>query len=233
MPAPISHAFPDVRRADAGTILVSSWPLPAAGVQKQAADLVIEEWEHLERPAGMLSFTTFLSENGREVLNYAQWTCDDAHRAWARAVRRSEDLSRVDRMVLGIERPGEVRYALYRSYATEQRRDRAPGALVTPTFETEGPACQRAFVDRVVDILERTRPPGLLAAHFHTSKDGRRVLNHAEWKDLAAWRRYTESGGTVELGLMIEGLDGVTPAPTRPSVPRYLPYKSLVNVAAP
>ncbi|MEU6990214.1 antibiotic biosynthesis monooxygenase [Streptomyces sp. NPDC046465] len=233
MPAPISSAFPDVRRADAGTILVSSWPLPAPGVQKQAADLVLEEWEQRDRPAGMLSFTTFLSENGREVLNYTQWTDDDSYREWARAARRSEDISKVDRMLLGIERPGEVRYSLYRSYTPEDSPDRTPGALVTPIFETEGPDNQRAFVDGVVDILERTRPPGLLAVHFHTSKDGRRVLNHAEWRDMSAWRRFTEGGGTVELGMMIEALEGVTPAPTQPSVPRYLPYKSLVNVAAP
>ncbi|MFH8610924.1 antibiotic biosynthesis monooxygenase [Streptomyces sp. NPDC018029] len=233
MAAPISRAFPDVRRADAGTILVSSWTLPAPGVQKQAADLVIEEWEHQERPAAMLSFTTFLSENGREVLNYAQWTDDDSHREWARAAQNSEQLSRVDRMVLGIERPGEVRYSLYRSYATEERAESTPGALVTPIFETDGPDRQRAFIDGVVAILERTRPPGLLAAHFHTSKDGRLVLNHGEWRDMSAWRRFTEGGGTVELGVMIDGLEGVTPAPTQPSVPRYLPYKSLVNVAAP
>ncbi|MEV0253408.1 antibiotic biosynthesis monooxygenase [Streptomyces sp. NPDC050732] len=233
MAAPISRAFPDVRRADAGTILVSSWTLPAPGVQKQAADLVIEEWEHQERPAAMLSFTTFLSENGREVLNYAQWTDDDSHREWARAAQNSEDMSRVDRMVLGIERPGEVRYSLYRSYATEERAESTPGALVTPIFETDGPDRQRAFIDGVVAILERTRPPGLLAAHFHTSKDGRLVLNHGEWRDMSAWRRFTEGGGTVELGVMIDGLEGVTPAPTQPSVPRYLPYKSLVNVAAP
>ncbi|MFD4631084.1 antibiotic biosynthesis monooxygenase [Streptomyces sp. NPDC058284] len=233
MAAPIARAFPDVRRADAGTILVSSWTLPAPGVQKQAADLVIEEWEQQERPAGMLSFTTFLSENGREVLNYAQWTDDDSYREWARAARRPEGMSKVDRMVLGIERPGQVRYGLYRSYAPDEGPDGAPGALVTPTFETTGPDSQRAFVDNVIAILERTRPPGLLAAHFHTSKDGRRVLNHAEWRDMSAWRRFAEGGGTVELGTMIEALDGVTPAPTRPSVPRYLPYKSLVNVAAP
>ncbi|MFK4066980.1 antibiotic biosynthesis monooxygenase [Streptomyces sp. NPDC029674] len=233
MAAPISRAFPDVRRADVGTILVSSWTLPAPGVQKQAADLVIEEWEQQKRPAGMLSFTTFLSENGREVLNYAQWTDDDSHREWARAALNSEDMRGVDRMVLGIERPGEVRYSLYRSYATEERSESTPGALVTPLFETDGPDRQRAFIDGVVAILERTRPPGLLAAHFHTSKDGRRVLNHGEWTDMSAWRRFTEGGGTVELGVMLDGLEGVTPVPTQPSVPRYLPYKSLVNVAAP
>ncbi|MEU5683517.1 antibiotic biosynthesis monooxygenase [Streptomyces venezuelae] len=233
MAALITRAFPDVRRADAGTILVSSWTLPAPGVQKQAADLAIEKWEHQERPDAMLSFTTFLSENGREVLNYAQWTDDDSQREWTRAARRSHDIGGVERMVLGIERPGEVRYSLHRSYTSEEEADSAPGALVTPTFETEGPDSQRAFIDGVIAILERTRPPGLLAAHFHMSKDGHGVLNHAEWRDMSAWRRFAESGGTVEMGMLIEGLEGVAPAPTQLGVPRYLPYKSLVNVEAP
>ncbi|MEV5979513.1 antibiotic biosynthesis monooxygenase [Streptomyces sp. NPDC052114] len=232
MTTPIPDAFPDVRRADAGTILVSSWIVPAPDVQRRAADLVIEGWEHEERPDAMLSVTTFLGEDGREVLNHAQWTDDESHLAWARA-RRSQSISEVDRIVPGIERPGLVRYAHYRSYAPARSADRTPGALVTPTFETEGPDSQRALADAVVDILERLRPEGLLGAHFLASKDGRRVLNHAEWEDMAAWRRFAGDGGTRELRTAIDTLEGVTPVHARLDVPRYLPHKSLVNVVAP
>ncbi|WP_069883719.1 antibiotic biosynthesis monooxygenase [Streptomyces luteocolor] len=226
------EAFPDVRRADAGTILVSSWIVPAPEVQRQAADLVIEGWEQEDRPDAMLSLTTFLSVDGTEVLNHAQWTDDDSHLAWARA-RRPQGISEVDRIVPGIERPRLVRYALHRSYAPEESADRTPGVLVTPTFEIEGPDSQRALADAVVGILERLGPDGLLGAHFLVSKDGRRVLNHAEWEDMAAWRRFAQDGGTNELRTVIGTLEGVTPVHARLDVPRYFPHKSLVNIPAP
>ncbi|MEU7581541.1 antibiotic biosynthesis monooxygenase [Streptomyces sp. NPDC041068] len=231
MPAPIPAAFPDVRRADAGAILVSSWIVPAPDVQRQAADLVIEGWQDEERPDAMLSITTFLGEDGTQVLNYAQWTDDDAHLAWARA-RRAQGVSKVDRIVPGIRRPGLLRYALHGSYAPEENVGRTPKALVTPAFETDGPKSQRALGDTVIAMLERLRPAGLLAAHIHASKDGRRVLDHAEWEDLAAWRSFAEQGGADELAAAIAQLEGVTPAHPRLAEPRYLPHKSLVNVAA-
>ncbi|MFE6157500.1 antibiotic biosynthesis monooxygenase [Streptomyces sp. NPDC056486] len=232
MPAPISAPFPAVRRADAGTILVSSWIVPAPDVQERAADLVIEEWERQERPDAMLSLTTFLSEDGSHVLNYAQWTDDDAHREWVRE-RRPAAIGTIDKTLPGIERPGVVRYALYRSYAPQENASRRPGALVTPTFDTQGPHGQRALSDAVIGILERIRPAGLLGAHFHASKDGRRVLNYVEWQDMAAWRRFADDGGTNELRTKIGTLEGVTPAYSRLDVPRYRPYRSLENVPAP
>ncbi|MEV0323712.1 antibiotic biosynthesis monooxygenase [Streptomyces sp. NPDC050658] len=232
MSAPIAAAFPDVRRADAGTILVSSWIVPSPDVQSRAADLVIGEWERQERPDAMLSLTTFLSVDGGEVLNYAQWTDDDAHKEWVRT-RRPAAIGRVDEAVPGIERPGVVRYALHGSYAPGEYTALSPGALVTPAFETEGPQAQRALSDAVIALLERIRPAGLLGAHWHLSKDGRKVLNYAEWQDMAAWQRFADGGGTHELRALIDTLEGVTPVHARLGVPRYLPYKSLENVPVP
>ncbi|MCX4673091.1 antibiotic biosynthesis monooxygenase [Streptomyces sp. NBC_01381] len=232
MPAPIATTFPDVRRTDAGTILVSSWIVPSPDVQSRAADLVIGEWERQERPDAMLSLTAFLSEDGGEVLNYAQWTDDDAHREWVRT-RRPAAIGRVDEAVPGIERPGVVRYALHRSYVPQESAGRRPGVLVTPTFETEGPQSQRALSDAVIEMLERIRPAGLLGAHFHASKDGRRVLNYAEWEDMPAWERFAEDEGSIELRTVVGALDGVTPGGARLGVQRYFPYKSLENIPAP
>ncbi|MFH8348142.1 antibiotic biosynthesis monooxygenase [Streptomyces sp. NPDC018045] len=234
-------AYPDARRPDAGTVLVSPWIVPTPGLQRRAADAVIHAWEQQARPAAMLSLSTFLSDDGSHVLNYAQWTDDDAHREWVRH-QRPAAISRIDESIPGIRRPGVTRYARYRSYAPEGTPGRRPALLVTPTFATAGPAAQRALADTVLDALERAAAPGLLGAHLHLSKDGGRVLNYAEWEGFDAWRAFVAGGAADRLRAAAEGVAGVTalaalaaaPAfPVQSSVPHYRLHRSLVNVPAP
>ncbi|MFH8406625.1 antibiotic biosynthesis monooxygenase [Streptomyces sp. NPDC018019] len=234
----ITSVHPDVRRPDAGTVLVSLWTVPAPDLQRRAADAVLDAWEGQPRPGAMLSLSTFLSDDGGHVLNYAQWTDDDAHREWVRH-RRPAAVSRIDESIPGIRRPGVARYARYRSYVPDGTPDRHPGLLVTPTFTTTGPAVQRALADTMLDALERERLPGLLGAHLHLAKDGSRVLNFAEWADTAAWREFAGSGAAARLRAAVSAVEGVTAdtaAPTasgQAGVTHYRLHASLVNVPAP
>ncbi|MER6385296.1 antibiotic biosynthesis monooxygenase [Streptomyces sp. NPDC001250] len=225
--------FPDVRRPDAGTALVSQWIVSAPELQHRAADLLIAEWERQDdRPDAMLSLTAFLSEDGLRILFYAQWTDDDAHRAWART-RRPATVGRIDEELPGIQRPGLVRYALGRSHLPADAEGRKPGLLVTPAFRTDGPATQRRLAGTVLAILEEEQVPGLLGAHFHLSKDGEQVLNFAEWEDEQQWRRFAEHSAAPRLRAALESIEGVTFLNTFGNAARYRPYASLVNVEPP
>ncbi|MFI9050255.1 antibiotic biosynthesis monooxygenase [Streptomyces sp. NPDC053427] len=258
--APAPHplrttAFPDVRRPDAATALVSAWIVPDPGVLRPAAEAVLGEWERQPRPDAMLSLSVFLGADGRHLLNYAQWTDDDAHREWVRT-RRPAAIGRVDDALPGIERPGPVRYRRHRSYVP-RRPQQAPGdrptLLVTPTFATTGPDAQRALADTVVDELVRAQVPGLLGAHVHLSQDGHRALNFAEWTGEEAWRTFATGEVAARLRAAIAALEGVTPAaplgaaPQLPGGPgaaeapdasgtptptHYRLYQSLVNIPA-
>ncbi|MFJ6747245.1 MULTISPECIES: antibiotic biosynthesis monooxygenase [unclassified Streptomyces] len=262
--SPLTTAFPDFLRADAGTALVSPWIVPTAGVQRAAADAVLAEWEQQSRPEAMLSLSVFLSTDGSHLLNHAQWTSDDAHRAWART-RRPALVDRIDETVPGIRRPGLVRYRRYRSHLAGNApggvTGRRPELLVTPAFTTVGPAAQHRLADTVLDLLAQEPVPGLLAAHFHLSQDGTRVLNYAEWEDLSAWQEFVRHGASGLMAARIAELDGVRPAPAMPLGPQTSPggppsspdttmtttpqapdmpavahyrlYKSLINVPAP
>ncbi|MEJ8650557.1 hypothetical protein WKI65_21255 [Streptomyces sp. MS1.AVA.3] len=55
---PRTAHFPEVRRGDAATVLVSPWLVPAAALQRAAADSVLAEREHQKRPDAMLALTT-------------------------------------------------------------------------------------------------------------------------------------------------------------------------------
>ncbi|UKY52639.1 antibiotic biosynthesis monooxygenase [Streptomyces inhibens] len=243
--------FPDFRRDDAGTVLLSPWIVPDAAFQRPAADSVLAEWEHRQRPDAMLSLTAFLSTDGSHVLHYAQWTDDDAHREWGRT-KRPAVVGRIDAAIPGIRRPGLVRYRRYRSYVPPRPVGRRPALLVTPAFATAGADAQRALADTVVDLLTREQVPGLLGAHFHLSQDGERVLNVAEWTDTSAWREFVDHGASARLlRAAVDALAGVTPAPAvlaqpataaddpggpeapqLPAVPQYHLYKSLINISA-
>ncbi|WP_189295492.1 hypothetical protein [Streptomyces albospinus] len=68
---PPATDFPDFRRPDAATVLVSAWLVPDAGSQRPAADAVLAGWERWRRPDAMLALSAFLSTDGGHVLNYA------------------------------------------------------------------------------------------------------------------------------------------------------------------
>ncbi|MEU3709710.1 antibiotic biosynthesis monooxygenase family protein [Streptomyces catenulae] len=228
-----TSVFPEVRRADAGTVLISRWIVPDPAVQVAVADAVLDVWEAQERPAAMLSLSVFRSLDGTEVLHHAQWTGDEAHREWARA-HRSAALAPVDAALPGIRRPGLVRYRLDRSHVPDRAAGRPPGLLVTPVFRTSGPAAQRALTDTVLDALDAARVPGLIGAHLHRSLDGSSVRNHAEWADLAAWQAFADGPVPRRIAARIGALDGVTPESGGPDgVHRYRLHGSLVNVAPP
>ncbi|MFK0289361.1 antibiotic biosynthesis monooxygenase [Streptomyces sp. NPDC090442] len=242
-PAP-TLAFPDVQRPDAGTALISAWLVPDTRFQRPAADAVWDAWEAQPRPAAMLALTTFLSTDGGHVLTYAQWTDDAAHQEWVRT-RRPAALAPIDAALPGIRRPGLTRYRHHRSHVAAERATRTPEFVVTPAFATATVDAQHALADTVLRMLAEEPVPGLLGAHLHLSRDGRRVLNFGEWRDRSAWRAFADSAAPARLRTAIEALPGVAPAPAVPAdgasagtsgvpaVPAYVPHRSLVNVPPP
>lgn len=243
MTTPNHPVLPDVTRPDAGTILISPWLVSDPAQQRAAADSVVDSWERLDRPAAMLTLTTLLSTDGSQVLNYAQWTNDEDHHAFVRT-QRPALIRAIDDALPGIERPGLTRYRLHDSYradtgaATATPAPSAPaasdpgptvGAIVTVEFETDGPEAQRLLADTVIAGLRESPVPGLLAAHFHVSTDGSRVLNYAEWTTLDAWRTFITGSTSASLAATIAALPGVRPVGPTP----YHPYRSVVNVPAP
>ncbi|MER0242843.1 antibiotic biosynthesis monooxygenase [Streptomyces sp. HSW2009] len=228
---------PYVSRPDVGTILVSPWVVSDPAQQRAAADSVVDSWERLDRPAAMLALAVLLSTDGSRVLNYAQWTNDEDHHAFVRT-QRPALVRAIDDALPGIERPGLTRYRLYDSYRAPAAGSAggpavgpAVGAIVTGEFETAGPEAQRVLADTIHAGLRSaaTPAPGLVAAHFHLSTDGSRVLNYVEWTEFDAWEAFNGSTAAKDLADTVRALPDVTPlGPTL-----YRPYRSVINVPAP
>ncbi|MFI8944503.1 antibiotic biosynthesis monooxygenase [Streptomyces syringium] len=220
--------LPHVGRPDAGTHLVSEWIVGSAEGSRTAADMALAEWsDNMGRGPdggsdGSLALHIFLNTDGSSLLHYSQWTSDEAHLAWAHA-RRDGMIGKLDAVVPGIERPGLHRTHVYRSITADTSLTRR--LIVLATVDATGPERQRSWADTVVAAQQETPLPGLVAAHFHLTKDGTRVLKYSEWSDVAAheaalpvlaaspaWRRVLEHAGTRHLGFK-----------------RYEPYGSVMR----
>jgi hypothetical protein len=177
-----SSRFPDVNRPGVGVVLVSPRYVGSAPLQRQEVDRVMAPYRGGTLPEGFLSMTAFVSTDDENVLTYAQWTSDDAYRAFVRSGGLGpEDENTVE----------PVRYQLYRGNILEP--ESVPGALVAPVFDVDGRDRQRRSADALVDGPLGKPFPGLVASHFHLSMDGTRVLNWAEWVDEEAHLRFGES----------------------------------------
>lgn len=158
----------DIIRPDTGTFLLSRWGTGTPERTRLAADAVIEEWRSGAKPAGHLAQHAYLDVDGSGILHYAQWRSDEEHLEFAQALRPAV-ISRVDRLVPGIERPGLSRTRLHRSTVLDAERPAgilAVSTLAHPDVEPQ---------------------PGALAAHVHVTADGGRAIELAEWADAAAY----------------------------------------------
>ena len=161
--------MPRVRRGDVAAVFVSTAHVPDAGIGRRRIMDAYGAYAAAGPLPGLLSLSCFLSVDSTTVLSYVQCADPDAYDGFALAARGG----------LG---GTAVRYARGRGVVLHDGV--RPGCVVVATFDVDGPESQTRIVDGICDAIEaapRAQHPGLLAANFHLSADGSRVLNYAEW----------------------------------------------------
>ena len=113
-----------------------------------------------------------------------------------------------------------------------------PGCIVIVAveFESADEARQRAWIDLVFDALdaEPSPPAGGISGHFHTSLDGTRVLNYAEWVDAASHQAAIARSGQGTIGSGARWREVQTfPGVKGSRVTRYRFVRQLVGPASP
>lgn len=202
--------------------LVGEWRVGGPGAQRRVAQAAVAAWRG-RWPEGLLGYRCLLGEDGGSVLHVTRWTGEAAARgfagggkgAWARDV---------DAAAPGIERRGVTAYRWYRG-TTPVEAPPPAGCVVTVTVTLERPGAgrQRAWVDHVfaaagTDAASPTA--GLLAAHFHLSLDGIRILNLAEWTTPEAHRAAVTPAPDA-FRARVREFPGVAATVTR----RHVPYR--------
>ena len=202
-----TDSHPDPTREAVGSALFSTWRLPDPARRQAALDAIAAVWERDPWPTpGLLGYYVYEGEDGETLLHHSQWTGEDAYEEYVRTHRQSR-VDEIDAAAPGIERLGLGRYRHYRSGSLDGDA-RRPGCIVIVDvgFEEPGdPERQRAWVDAVFEAhaTDPAPPRGGIAAHFHVSTDGSRVLNYAEWDSAQAHLDALQAPG--------DGIGGPTP----------------------
>lgn len=217
--------LPDIDREDAGLALVSPLYVGSPAVQRQVAGALLDEWGAAPRPEGLLSQSCYLSTDGENVWTYEQWT-DPATYRKAGPQEAPRPLRGLGEGGADLERCAPVPYLRYRSAVYEPAS--VPAAFVAPAFDTDGRGPQRAIIDALLDGPLAEASPGLVAAHFHYSLDGGRVLNFAEFTDGAAHDLFLDSARAQVTTRITNDMPGVRGIGGR----RYVLYGSVVTVNA-
>ncbi|MFD5893412.1 MULTISPECIES: antibiotic biosynthesis monooxygenase [unclassified Streptomyces] len=178
---------PEITRPGVGVVKVSTWRVGTPERQRAAVEAIGEAWGRRDWPdGGLLSYSVMVGEDGRTLLHYSQWRDEAAYQDFVRT-GRDERNAEIDAAVPGIERLGLGSYELYRSGEPAEGDTRVPGCVVIVDVEFDGPdpARQREWTDTVFAALDgdRYEQSAGIAAHFHASTDGTRVLNYAEWEN--------------------------------------------------
>lgn len=191
---------PDLRRSDVAAVFVCMRYLPDAETAVRVSDDIAEQWRRYPRPAGILSLDCFLDTDGHTVLTYAQCADALAYRPFARSLT-------------GVAAAEAVEYRPHRSVVLDPAPV-AAGCVVVATFDVDGPDRQRHIIDSIADSLESTpvdHLPGMLSANFHTSADGTRVLNYAEWTSDEAHIAFLDGASRAETLRITREAPGVRP----------------------
>lgn len=178
---------PEITRPGVGVVKVSTWRVGTPERQRAAVEAISTAWRRRDWPhGGLLSYSVMVGEDGTTLLHYSQWRDEAAYQDFVRT-GRDERNAEIDAAVPGIERLGLGSYELYRSGEPAEGDTRVPGCVVIVDVEFEGPdpARQREWTDTVFAALDgdRYEQSAGIAAHFHASTDGTRVLNYAEWEN--------------------------------------------------
>jgi hypothetical protein len=223
--------LPDVADPSVAMVSLEGRDVGDETEQRSVADAVVAGWakdpwpEHLRSVScftsvdpvvgvGFLRGTEATDDARLRVVTYAQWTSMPADNL--------------------------LTFARYRSFqpvapGTAPRT----GCVFFVTIDFDGPdrRRQRRWIEGVVAALaaEPEPAPGLIAAHFHASTDGTRVVNYAEWISAQAHRDALTHGpngvGQTELPewRRVREFPGVTGN----TVGRYTLHRSLTAETGP
>jgi hypothetical protein len=222
------YQHPDIVRADSHMVLISKWRVDDPANQEATGDSAIGLWDHLEWPKGLLSHNVYLGTDGSSVLQYSQWTGEEAIDSFTEKHLQDRAQKAIDE-VPGLERVEARKYRHYKSmYSDPSEWNRKPGCFIIVSFEADGPEWQQRFVDTLIGKIEnRENPhhPGSIASHFHHSMDGKRVVNYAEFVDEASHKEVVQTilKEDDEIPRLIAGMRGLRPL----GFERFNLYKSV------
>lgn len=179
-PKHIEISLPKIAHLKVGMSLITEWKVNEKDDQEQVADASLANMENNVWPDGLLSYYTYLGNDGYSILHYSHWQNEQKHLNFLERglLQRLQEINKGDSIK---EQNMLGKYRMYRSFAAESSL--TPGCIVIIREEFDSPENTPKWIDTVIKALESEEQPpeGALSAHFHISLDGKTMLNYAEW----------------------------------------------------
>lgn len=194
------HARLDLHRPGTGLVTASTWSVGTPERQRAAVDAIAHAWRTRDWPdVGLLSYGVFVGDDGDTLMHYTQWVGEEDYQDYFKRLRDDRN-DEIDAAVPGVERVELRRYAPPRPVVlSAEAAASVPGCVVVVETDFDGPDPERRrlWTDRVEAALagDRRVASGGIAAHFHLSTDGTRVLNYAEWESARAHEEWVARDG--------------------------------------
>jgi hypothetical protein len=193
--------LPQIDRPDAGLVAITEFTVGSPERLQALLDASAAAWTTLPWPETLLSITWLASLDGQKALAYVQWRDDSEFESYGR-IQRPALAAHFTAAVPDLQPVPPVFYTRYRSGVRPDPP--VPGCIVIVSIEFEGAdaARQRAWIDTVFEAIEAepVAIDGGISGHFHTSVDGTRALNYAEWTDEAAHQAALDRSGRGTIG---------------------------------
>lgn len=129
------NIHPDITRPDTEIALVGKWQVDDPDHQKTAGDAAIDIWNFLAWPDGLLSHSVYLGNDDTTILQYSQWTGDEAIETFT-SEHLTERAKKAHETVPGLERVEAVKYRHYKSMLSNDF-SRHAGCIIIVSFKTD------------------------------------------------------------------------------------------------
>ncbi|WP_261564677.1 hypothetical protein [Frankia gtarii] len=205
----VSDARPTFGRLDVDAVVVTTVSLPNQNAE-DAAETVVARWDSGEWPRELLSLSCFVSGDGTSVLTYAQWAAENAlveslrdttgvswsgissasvSRVLPGRTAGADGVTEADAAGAGgVETTGPTPFRVYRTVrgSAVTAEDPLPESFPVAFFTMPDHETATRWVDGLLSAEEESEGderayPGAIAANFHVSIDGTRVLVLSEW----------------------------------------------------
>ena len=172
-------ALPDPARPDAGLILASLWHTEGPEQQQKVMSGVMDAWEKAPLPAAYLARHCMAGSDGRTILNFAQWTSPEAHRAFAADPRNQQSLGHAVQALYSADPPGR-----YVPYHFARRHDGAARYFTATWHDTKDDGMARSLADELTGRAPAAPASSVaVAEHFYIGEAGRQLLVLAGFQD--------------------------------------------------
>ncbi len=223
------NILPEINLRGVGLILISEWLVNGSEEQVKVADAALKVWEQFQYPEGLLSYSCYLSVDGKYIAYYWQWKDEVSQQQFLHLLKHKKKINET----LQMERQMVGKFRLCRSAVSDTSA--VPGCIVIVRREYESAEITSKFIDAAYNAVkaEEQEWTGCISANFHISMNGLVMVNYAEWTSEQAYQEFVDQSNKdtfIGLSTLWKEVREFPYKPIYSSFKMYRFYRSIVKI---